>query len=502
MFIAIQFPNVDPRPFLPEGSAQLTRPNWGDPEPSGEFVRNFGSVMPRRRGGLADWPGEGKYCSADNAIRFNGPLPKISIPDAPGQSFRAICAFRRLLSDGRFALEGGYSVSHRLELGFAVRRGKRQAGLNQGQFDHVLQCMRGITVRPVASGFPARNFPIEQSALCLSNLLSHATTSHSKNGQGPQSMLAAARPLALVEYRIPYESLAPPKHAEKASLDDPTVHLAYTRAELSPLGMATWYLAYHCDPQFMTNRDTTRRLRLHLFRIHAERESMKQVLRWIACGRIKAEICGNPADRLQRYLGEATRLLLRKQSFGLPQSELLARAANAYDLVSEGEAATLLQQLKSIRPRIRASVSELLGSAGQNVCLVAVHAQQKEITVINQNITLGPGVIINGPFTPVAAHQISDSFKNIAASNAPADIKASLEKLHTAVADMMKQLPSSQQESVCTDLATLTREATATNPRKEWWELSAKGLLEAAQALGAIAAPVINAVKAVVALLA
>jgi len=107
-----------------------------------------------------------------------------------------------------------------------------------------------------------------------------------------------------------------------------------------------------------------------------------------------------------------------------------------------------------------------------------------------------------GNINQVAADTINNAFNTVAQSSAPQDLKAELEKLNQAVAEMVKLLPEEKQREVAQDLKTLTDEATSSSPRKKWYELSAEGLIEAAKAVGEAATPVITAAKAVLALLA
>ena len=107
-----------------------------------------------------------------------------------------------------------------------------------------------------------------------------------------------------------------------------------------------------------------------------------------------------------------------------------------------------------------------------------------------------------GNINQVAADTISNAFNTVAQSSAPQDLKAELEKLNQAVAEMVKLLPEEKQREVAQDLKTLTDEATSSSPRKKWYELSAEGIIEAAKAVGEAATPVITAAKVVIALLA
>ena len=118
----------------------------------------------------------------------------------------------------------------------------------------------------------------------------------------------------------------------------------------------------------------------------------------------------------------------------------------------------------------------------------------------NQTITISSSTF-EGDFTVVAAETIQNSFNRVAKSNAKTEIKSALEELHKAVAEMCKKLPKEKQEQAASDLDVLSKEAVAQAPRRKWYELSAEGLMEAAKAVGDLAAPVLTAVKSVVGLL-
>ncbi len=121
----------------------------------------------------------------------------------------------------------------------------------------------------------------------------------------------------------------------------------------------------------------------------------------------------------------------------------------------------------------------------------------------SQNINFsGAKDVSVGNINQVAADTISNAFNTVTQSSATQELKTELEKLNQAVTEMVKLLPEEKQREVAQDLKTLTDEATSESPRKKWYELSAEGLIEAAQAVGEVATPVITATKAVLTLLA
>src|SRR5215210_5700665 len=96
MLVCIQFPLADFRRFLDNPTSLLSRPGWPTPEPEYEFVRSFGAIQTRKRGGLSGWVGENEVCEANRALRFDQiPVHVDSEIRVPLQ-----CAFRRLFFDG------------------------------------------------------------------------------------------------------------------------------------------------------------------------------------------------------------------------------------------------------------------------------------------------------------------------------------------------------------------------------------------------------------------
>jgi hypothetical protein len=117
-----------------------------------------------------------------------------------------------------------------------------------------------------------------------------------------------------------------------------------------------------------------------------------------------------------------------------------------------------------------------------------------------QSITITNSTV--GDVNQVAANTITNSFNKVAQAEAPDELKEQLKKLHEEVKEMLQHLPEKKQKQAAQDLKTLSDEALSEEPRRAWYELSAKGLMDAAQAVGEIALPVITTAKAVLAFLA
>ena len=141
MFTVLQIPFVDARPFLQEETHRLSSPAWPFARPQVDFVRGFGIVKRRLKGGIDDWHGEECYCHAGRAVRLSQSLLTI---DTKVSSTKLECVFRRLL-------RGSESIA-RVEFGFRYktqRNGLRKATeqLEESDFLKLLHSVLKLRVR-------------------------------------------------------------------------------------------------------------------------------------------------------------------------------------------------------------------------------------------------------------------------------------------------------------------------------------------------------------------
>src|SRR5260370_3926367 len=138
MFFAFHIPLVDVRPFVHADTSRLTSPTWPLPTAGKEFVRAFGQVSNRPRGGVERWSGESSFCGATRALRFLPPLPtqRIGLRDQPSQLW---CVYRRFFTDGQ-------SVS-RLEVGLRLRWPEKYSALDRSELLELIQRCLAITVQ-------------------------------------------------------------------------------------------------------------------------------------------------------------------------------------------------------------------------------------------------------------------------------------------------------------------------------------------------------------------
>lgn len=125
------------------------------------------------------------------------------------------------------------------------------------------------------------------------------------------------------------------------------------------------------------------------------------------------------------------------------------------------------------------------GVSGNSFSVQDLTTGNKTMTNITQNInnsTVG---------SVIAAEKIEHSFNSLQDSKAEDAVKNLLEQLLSEINVLNEKVPASQELSdIVESTETLINESKRDKPRKEWYEVSLKGIKEAAKAVGDIANPV------------
>lgn len=508
MLAALQIPLTDVRPFLEVDTGRLDKPSWPLAKVGSDFVRSFGIVERRLRGGIIEWPGEELYCNAARALRFNEPVIIFKPPSNPKSHAMRLCAFRRFLADG--------CAVARYEVGFAFQEqpSLRIGGLRRSQ--DFIDLSRFVLAQEVYlqlnSGFRQTCSLVDADQYLAQQYL-RASTRRNAIDTVQNWWVCPGTPLLIIEYDDWYSVKFPKcvRTVDSQILRHANIELSHLLVNFKGKTIGVWLLGHRFHTlskgSFAVNRDILRRLRLSLFRIHSERESIRQVFRLIAAKKIQISRRSETSDRLQAYLQRVIKILSKRAYQGLPQSEILDVAYHAEDLVTEGERATLLAELADIRRNVWKNVERFTQPERErpvyhitdNEKVIIIHEPFRRDVVTNQTVNISKSTV--GDINQVAAQSIQDSFKKVSESSANDELKNQLIKLNEAVAEMLKVLSPAQQKQVASDLKVLTDEATSEAPRRKWYELNAQGLLEAAKAVGETALPVITAVNTVVGLL-
>lgn len=478
MLITVQFPLADLRPFVAAETRRLKAPDFPTPRADVDFIRSFGRVARREEGGLAEFAGEDIFCDAARAIRFDATF---SIRAALGLGHR-YCAFRRYFSDG--------SGVTRMEIG---------VGFGNRKVDDLTKLLTETLELPVTIG---RGDKAEKTTLLradrpLARMVLRASTKAQQDFKPQSWWITPTEPAVLVEYSLDREPIQlPPGFQDIEHPAAKGIELAYDRMEIGGRAVGVWLFG----TRDAHDRDYRHRLRLTLLRLHAQREVVKEVLRAINADKLEVvrtkpeDPPDHPSNLLQEFLTETIARMDRAEYAGVKQTELLRAAEEMQDAPLTGERAAILKKLAPLRRYVSAAVDKFITINVEGDLNVTDNSK-------HQTINIGDNASGTFNINQVAAESITNSFNQIQSAEVSAEMKTKLEELNKLVEKLMPKLPPEQQKKAAKSLETLTDQATSKEPEREWYELSAKGLMEAAKTVADMAGPITTAVKAVLALL-
>jgi hypothetical protein len=342
MLIQFQLPITDLRNFKP--NERLSLPTWPTPIPKEQFVRSFGGIRKRYRGGLKGWSSEDFYCDASRAICF--PFEKRR--GSSGCYWQPL--FMRLYSDG--------TAMTKVELGFKPRPASLAASTLVSDLLNLQVRVRGAR----------EDIRLYESGPHISSLYEFGTSTKTGKGflQGARLVTAEA-PSVFVEAIVDrYNLISPrrtpayygvPRFAKEITLGPPIQESRlfhwYTRTQFSDI--STTVLVASED---FTNEQTfvfKRKLRLYLSRLSAEYSTLRRVLRAMSTGELKPAPFSIQSDSLQLYLFETIKRIGRFEDH---LSELAGEeqhvaniAKGVLEAISPGEVDSLMAQIERLSPR-------------------------------------------------------------------------------------------------------------------------------------------------------
>jgi endonuclease G, mitochondrial len=332
VFFILQFPLADVRRFLDEPTGKLDLPNWPTPDFE-SFLRKFGRIRPRIRGGLRNWVQEERFCNATQALRFET-NPHVMVADraVPVRPY-----FRRFYADGK--------ALAKLEIGLLVCSnpvlGERRSA------EAFIQSLLRLPVSCAGETF----HPLVECGARLAKLYQASTTETQYAPEpGPSWFITAGTPLLLLETGRQDANIRP---FWQHSMPVPSVNAAVAHAWV-PLTKGRSIRFWHVQEIENFANQNTRSFRIALMRLHAEREVLRWVLRRIQQEHIRPVPKSSASQRLQKYANEATAHIL-EYSREVSVSGVLAIANEVEDEVRPGEREGLRESLQSqiqIRPQI------------------------------------------------------------------------------------------------------------------------------------------------------
>jgi len=457
MLIEVHFPVTDLRALIDGAPERLSRPSWPFPIPLREFVRRTGSIDVRRKGSIDPWGDESCYCVADQAVKF---------PDELHEAGSGQCCFqgvfRRLFFNG--------DVVARFSIGISPSSGTLENALD----DALLIAMR------VGSKPPA---PLVASGEALAAHWLRMTAS-ADAGVLKGSWAVAGTPLvigtgAISEFGDPKRLRLAQRLGHEVDLfSDDDVLCLFRRVTAVNTYAESW--AILSGPT--ADRDLVRRLRLHLGRLHAERESLKAVFRAIRSGEVAA---GVGSESLQAYLNRALNWQESRAPSGVSSAEILEASAKAQDLVTEGERGQLLAAISEIRGNILAKVERITRAADERrpAVFMAVNSLSMDDHSTNIEADQVAGVIAGQGNTTGDIHGRIELIRSSTASD---QVRQLLEDLAPAFAQVTAKLPRDQRAEAERELDDLIKESVAPKAQGSRVRTLSERVAERAKAVGAV----------------
>ncbi|MEO6528997.1 MAG: hypothetical protein ABIP93_20430 [Gemmatimonadaceae bacterium] len=518
MHVALHFPLADVRQYAPDAQAAT----W--PLKGREFVRGFGRARARSERPWADrYPAESTYCDAKRVLRFE-PLLRRHVLGSGANLIEPFCAHRRLLGDGLGAM--------RLEVGIGTYARSSPRNLNGDDLLAMLAHVLELRVRVHTAEGP-KSMELVRADLSIARSYLAATTPKGAPPP-PKWWVSPGRELCVVMYDPDSEVASLPRGAKalapimvpvaapgaNGSAAVPSAASGMTAVAAAPapqsslrmeiahlivehrgVSVRVLFLAVPRAARHATSEQ--RHVRLHLARVHTERECLKEVLRLIDLERLIVDPTVPGGKRLGDYLRAVFSRLNRPSYEGLPQESLARAMEDGYDAITEEQRDRIMSRLELARPAVvRDTGAALATNGGITNNIFTEHFNMSNGGIIggsnNQIVTLGAGASVHGP---VVNGAISDSFNTIEKSGASPELKAELTNLTKIVAEMAEKLDKEKATDVTRDLKALTDAATAPTPRRKWYELSSAGLLEAASFAGEFAARLTGSLASVTKLL-
>jgi hypothetical protein len=477
MLITFQFPLADTRAFLGSETNELNIPNWLAPLPDRDFVRHFGLLRRRPRGGLTGWIGESIICEADRAIRF-----KYMRPYKDSKSDLVVplkVAFRRFYFDG-------YAVG-KFEVGFGAQIGTNRLSSRQTRelINHIFQLPVDL---PNPTGDVTRSlFWLAGKELARLYEMSSSRTStmypdeyEMHGSQVKEGKLLIFVVHALKEMiQVPYFGKFIPIKWESS--------LAHYFVPFRGMQIRMWMVR---EGEYKEENDITRQIRIFLLRLHAEQECFRLILRSIAPGQINPPARSTASNTLQRYLNLATTRIsrLEKKADMWSEAEVGELAREAEDYILPGERDALLEALKNIdvRRNIFHDVDEFM-KKDINYYFIQEYIREqtvaKKTSISTGNISNVSGQLFFGNFDQVEA--------NLNA-NSQTELAEALRSLADAISTS-DHLSNDKKQEQLEIITTIGEEANKSDPNKSILKMLGDGVIASLKVIPDIATAAVAA---------
>ena len=351
MLIFVQFPLSDTRLFFSEDTGRLVRPTWPVPEPYKDFVRSFGMVRTRSKGGVSGWIGENEICDAHSALNFVV-LREDQVAGPFRQPLAVKCASKHFFHDGQ--------ATSKFEIVLLVK--PPSLSINNDQLSRLISHILHLPIRVKQPYSPPVGSKLIHAGKHLAKLYAYSSTYVEKYPYVQQSWILPGTPMTFFEVgKNEYARM-------KAS---PTTRTYYGRgfhmqrrwfqSSGNVSKIPVWILQYDKGAEKNTIL-LGRELRLYIMRLHAEFSCLRNLIRQVEHLDLRSDT--QPGQRFQAYLNDVTRRIHRnsyKTGKMVGDEAVSDIAMSAWETVSPGQVEGFLQTLRQyrVRPQVIRKVEQL-----------------------------------------------------------------------------------------------------------------------------------------------
>lgn len=479
MFFTIQFPIADSRKFIEDNVGLLAKPNWPTPTPDYDFIRHFGTIRQRKRGGLPGWIAEGEVCEANRALRIKNQSDVIIYNhNGDSQKLNIRVVFRRLYCDG--------FVVGKYEVGLMVFvKGHHGFNLDSYGATDLLNYLLNIPViipQPNNIGKTTSRSLIN-SGREIANLYSLGSTSTKFKNDQKSWWVSSQRPAIFIESKsgenihLPFFHKSFPLHNGFYNLDTVNYYLLPFNGQDIPLWLLNEPGMFWDDIEYIQKvRTYLREIRITLLRLHAERECLRKVLENINSERISIPKEHTKAsDALQTFINESISRIrkIEKHSEKTLSFNAIEIAQYLDNLSTPGTNEKILKSLINIRRNIYRKLIDYL-----NKPIIYIERNEMKDTYIN------PGQAqIFGHVEKIESSNFIQSWNKISSF---LDFNQLAKELAQLKEEMQKRAETPEQEMSIGSIAAAEKAAISNDGPKvlEYFKNAGKWAIEVATQIG------------------
>lgn len=348
MIIFLQYPITDFRRFLPDETYQVGSPTWPNTAAYRQFVRSFGQVKERRKGGVVGWVGEHQICDARNGLKL----------DLNGPAFRSSQGKIHLRCQARYFYFDGRAVG-KLTLVFATK--PKNIHLSRNEIDEFADYILNIPAKIRFLDGSEKKATLFSIRDAIAELYLYSSSKTNRINRINQDWVTCGIPLMYCELGSG-EVLTLNKSTKTVDLAlklGLTISQKYIQKGRNK-GVQLIFSHYQNQQNLTIDKEKARLLRICLMRLSAEYSSMGMIVKKVPTIVDKQSL--KESDALQDYINTSTKRITmhnKKIAENSENNQVSDLALNTLDLITPGERSAFLNALQNIRPQVLRKIDEL-----------------------------------------------------------------------------------------------------------------------------------------------